>query len=59
MPTPDNILISLPLDTLAALIKLPEQVEKISADNKKMRQEVAALRHLYSQLLEKVADLEY
>lgn len=59
MADPHDVRVSLPLDTLAALIKLPEQVEKISADNKKMRQEVAALRHLYSQLLEKVADLEY
>lgn len=54
----DEIRVSLPLSTLAELLALPEQCKKVAEDNKRLRLEMTALRGLYSELLQKVAELD-
>lgn len=54
----EEVHVSLPLSSLAELLALPEKVKLLIADNKRLRQEITALRGLYSELLQKVAELE-
>lgn len=50
--------IILSLSDVQELCKLPERMKRLEADNKSLRDQLAALLGLYSQLLERVVDLQ-
>ena len=51
--------IQIPLSALVALKELPGQMEALQKDNRQLRQEVEALRRLYSETLQAFADYKH
>ncbi len=49
-------MIQIPVDALAQLQHLPEEMNALKEDNRKLRSELLAVRNLYSQLLQAVSD---
>lgn len=50
--------ITIPLSDFMELSSLPSRMKALEADNKSLRDQLAALLGLYSQLLEKVTELK-